>query len=529
MPRKSSSKHVSPYFKPGAAVEVTYDDQGFPSNWFSGTIVRCRAPDRFVVELHTLITDEETSDPVREVINLRQLRPQPPPENHRELKSGDRIEAFLHDAWWECQVTDDLGNERFGVYFMESNENMVFPREQLRIHRHWINSNWVPPIPIPESSNHKASMRGKERNRKLEEIMKERKRPSRRNKINDGDRDGLSDLPDIVLLHIMKFMDTKQAVQTSLLSKRWKNLCKRLTNLSFKFQRRVVRKFVSWILSKRDHSCSLLDLNIQTWIKPELLNSVVKYAVCHNVQHLTIHVHSNSYPNFEALPLIFSCHSLTSLTLSLGYRPTEIVLSKSMQLPALKTMCLAHAKFTATHNDCAEPFSNCPVLDTLILSHCYLHSDAKVLHISNSTLSSLTIYSLHGREVYQLAFSTPNLCSFNIKGFAGHQLSSTCNLPHVCEVHIDMFHAASSIIIRWLQVFTNVKKLTFSSVTLQNMLHDLSNPDSMCCQPPCFTRLESLKVKWKVFADISSEDVNNVVKYLLQNSPISGVDIIQSF
>ncbi|AES82311.1 F-box/RNI superfamily protein [Medicago truncatula] len=48
------------------------------------------------------------------------------------------------------------------------------------------------------------------------------KRGRRRHNLH-YEEDRLSDLPDCVLLHIMSFLKTKCAVQTCILSKRWKN------------------------------------------------------------------------------------------------------------------------------------------------------------------------------------------------------------------------------------------------------------------------------------------------------------------
>ncbi|KHN31750.1 Putative FBD-associated F-box protein [Glycine soja] len=47
----------------------------------------------------------------------------------------------------------------------------------------------------------------------------------------EEERDRLSELPDFVLLHIMNFIDTKDALRTCILSKRWKDLWKHLTTL----------------------------------------------------------------------------------------------------------------------------------------------------------------------------------------------------------------------------------------------------------------------------------------------------------
>ncbi|GAU38279.1 hypothetical protein TSUD_119600 [Trifolium subterraneum] len=77
----------------------------------------------------------------------------------------------------------------------------------------------------------------------------------------EKNEDKLSALPDGVLHHILFFSDAKQAVQTCILSKRWKNLWKTLPTLklsSFKFKTlEAFTKFVSHILSLRDPSTSL--------------------------------------------------------------------------------------------------------------------------------------------------------------------------------------------------------------------------------------------------------------------------------
>jgi hypothetical protein len=109
---------------------------------------------------------------------------------------------------------------------------------------------------------------------------------------DDGKQDRLSDLPDSVVLHILSFINTKEAVQTCILSKRWKNLWKFLTTLTFStrhFQTvRPFTKFVSHVLSHRDDSTALQALNFHRAgnVEPYLLKKIVKYAVSHSVQWL---------------------------------------------------------------------------------------------------------------------------------------------------------------------------------------------------------------------------------------------------
>ncbi|XP_027922325.1 putative F-box protein At1g58310 [Vigna unguiculata] len=357
------------------------------------------------------------------------------------------------------------------------------------------------------------------------------------------ERDMISEMPDTVFLHIMSFMNTKYAVQSCVLSKRWNHLCKRLINLTYspvpnlpkKIGVERFKKFATWVLSTRDNSCSLHNLGLHLcWTEPELLDKIIKHALFCNVQQLILDVYSGFRPDFESLPLMFCSQSLTSLELCISWNYALIVLPKSLHMPVLKNLHLQGVTFTASDNDSCDPFSNCHLLNTLVLRYCSLHDDAQVLCISNSTLSSFTLYE---GQTYQIQLSTPNLSSFTIRGSATHQLFSTCNLSFLEEVNIDMSWDArwaekssiiSSNIMRWLQVLANVKKLTFTSwYPFQIMLHDFSNPTSMRPEPPSLVRLESLKVFKHFFVEVSDEKVNTVVEYLLRGSPMAKVHIIR--
>ncbi|KAG4983235.1 hypothetical protein JHK87_027984 [Glycine soja] len=346
---------------------------------------------------------------------------------------------------------------------------------------------------------------------------------------SEEERDRLSELPDFVLLHIMNFIDTKDALRTCILSKRWKDLWKHLTTLSFYqssslFNERVVNfnKFVSQVLSCRDGSISLINVRLVIYesIGSQLLNRIMKYAVLHNVQQLTMYI-PFYYGKISTYldPIIFSCQSLTYLSLhNLSSRP-PLELPKSLQLPALKSLCLINVLFTATDNVCAEPFTTCNLLNTLVLKYCFLHNDAKILFISNSNLSSLKLVDLKIRDTFQhkVVLSTPNLssltvCFFEASSFTIQPLSSTCNLSCLEEGTINIATDISHpVLLGWLQVFTNVKILTLSYGTLKLILKDLSNLATMGSQPPCFVRLESLKVVTNQFRVISDEEVNKAV------------------
>jgi hypothetical protein len=133
----------------------------------------------------------------------------------------------------------------------------------------------------------------------------------------EAENDRMSNLPDFVLLHIMRFMNTKQAVQTCVLSTRWKDLWRQLTNLALNnsdFTNTLSKysQFVFSFLSHRDNSISLHDI------------------ILSNITHLNL--------SFWSVP---------------GRR---IQLPSSMQLPALKGLHLGYVTFAANDEGIVDPF-----------------------------------------------------------------------------------------------------------------------------------------------------------------------------
>lgn len=152
-PKPKSTSNSNPYFKPGSAVEVSSDDEGFRGSWFVGTVIRrCTSKknqNKFLVEYKTIMADEKGTKPLREMLDLHQLRPLAPRETDREFKFGEEVDAYHNDGWWEGSITEELGNGRFAVYFRASKEQIEFGKEDLRLHREWVNEKWVPPLEEP--------------------------------------------------------------------------------------------------------------------------------------------------------------------------------------------------------------------------------------------------------------------------------------------------------------------------------------------------------------------------------------------
>ncbi|KAL2334660.1 hypothetical protein Fmac_015873 [Flemingia macrophylla] len=354
--------------------------------------------------------------------------------------------------------------------------------------------------------------------------------------------DRLSDLPDTVLLYIMELMETKNAVQTCVLSKRWEHLWKRLSkfivNTSHFNSDDSYREFLSNFLFGRDNSFSMLNFDFRGRgsSAPGLLCRLMSYASLYNIQEFSVSIDLLE-SDLPFLIFLFLCPSLTSLKLSMAitsYDSSTLRALQSVRVPTLKTLELCGITFPASDSgiDYAEPFSRCTSLNTLILDSCYLHYDAKYLWICNSNLSKLTIIGSN-TPPYPIALSTPNLRSFTVMGINNHIFCSPCNLSFIEEVTLDTDHCIplygykDLYIMKLLPVFNNVKTMTLSLSTLHTLTKDLSNAASESVQPPCYDKLKSLKVT-KSFggSDMTAKKVRIALEYLLQKSTLAKIDVI---
>lgn len=113
----------------------------------------------------------------------------------------------------------------------------------------------------------------------------------RRRHGNDNDDVKLSDLPDCILIYIMSFLNTIDAVRTCVLSKRWKHIWKHIPILTLHYSDfstlKCFHKFVSRVLSLRDNSVLLQSIDFDGnggCIQSSLLKRFSNYVLSHNAQ-----------------------------------------------------------------------------------------------------------------------------------------------------------------------------------------------------------------------------------------------------
>ncbi|XWS65567.1 hypothetical protein CRYUN_Cryun05aG0124800 [Craigia yunnanensis] len=366
---------------------------------------------------------------------------------------------------------------------------------------------------------------------------------------NNGDgEDRISNLNDDLLHKIMSFLNTKHAVQTSVLSKRWKFLWRTLPYLDFSIETfpfegfvdegeieidvamDSLSNFITQVLFRR-RPTNLVTVCVHSHIFEHygfLVEGLICYAVEQNVQQLSVHSYSNS--PFLLPENFFTCQSLTALDFqSYVYADHYIILPKFLALPALKSLRLGGFSMTGPNFD-PRLFSGCPNLENLELFEIFVgeHKNlcVKALNLKYLELSFLEASFVHGvrGEIYRckVVIDAPKLTTFKYHGYAPI-VCSTDNLPSLDDVYFYIYHSEHKEeeyalqLINTCKEFRHAKSLTLSSSTVEVLAMFPSLLDENRLP---FANLKYLKIKLEIWQSKKFEMPANVMDYFLNSSTI---------
>lgn len=200
--------------------------------------------------------------------------------------------------------------------------------------------------------------------------------------ITDGS-DVISNLPDAVLSYILSLLSTKDAIRTSVLSKRWKELWLSVPHYVFDEGCQGHRKMFVNLLSRvirRDTDIVKLSISCRSLHDASLLQAFL----C-NVRELSL-----SFSEFDGP---FNLPSSASSPESLIYFKLKLChnvlnLPSNLRFSSLKTLHLQFIKFPDDPS-IHQLFSNCCMLEHLVLDKCKWTTDT-LIHAPK--LRSLTIH-----------------------------------------------------------------------------------------------------------------------------------------
>ncbi|PRQ34516.1 putative F-box domain, FBD domain, leucine-rich repeat domain, L domain-containing protein [Rosa chinensis] len=332
-----------------------------------------------------------------------------------------------------------------------------------------------------------------------------------------GQRKGLSDLPDVVIAKIISSLPTKEAIRTSILSKRWEYLWTSIPNLEFypgNAKRSLLVNVVDRALLLRGPSdIKRFRLRFPVLGDASRVHAWISAIVRRNVEDLSIELDSHKEP--FSLP-----HSLlTSATLKVLnlYLPCSFKVPSTICFSSLRELSLCSVVFSDDYST-QQLFSGCPVLEKLSFSECNWEN-IKFVSICAPKLLSLSIDESElpisrGSNVCQIMVFGASLAYFY---YSGQLLNDYCLCnSSVHEAHISIDDTKGSrldsyLLHKLLRGLSTVKSLT---IFHQNFEVALTGASELLAQMPMFNDLTTL-----IFDGSVIELDSMVLLRILQNCP----------
>ncbi|RAL37896.1 hypothetical protein DM860_000590 [Cuscuta australis] len=326
----------------------------------------------------------------------------------------------------------------------------------------------------------------------------------------------LCDLPDEILIHILSFLRMKEAVKTTVLSKRWKNLWAFIPDLHVsqrEFPERplfldfVIRAFAlrnGFSLRKFSISCDILE-------DAPLIIAWVSFALRLNLQVLNLHLEKPSTP-YETFMFDFFLRSESLKVLNLDL-PCVVVIPPRVSFPNLKELSVSEIIFEDV--DSIEKLFSCSSLEILSIYQCKWRN-LKDIHISAPNLRFLCIDETiddDNIDFDEIGFAFQDALSYDrrihingaaLKSFIynGELINECCILGDTMQlverarINIDRAYQAEQFIVvprgfKLLSAVANVKSLSLT----HHFLTDLAAGDELLDTLPMFCNMTNLSVE----------------------------------
>lgn len=262
---------------------------------------------------------------------------------------------------------------------------------------------------------------------------------SKRKKIAvEGDIDRISSLPDAIISEILSRLQTKCAVRTSILSKRWRYAWALITDLDFETPSRCRKPlnsfidFVDNVLRLCNSTCiRKFRLSCENYHSDVPSSRWISEAVRRDVLELSIDIYKLDLPlNF------FTCKTLTVLKLWINYYP-EFDVPDSIWFPCLKSMFI-HLDYS-TSDITEKLFRSCPILEDLSIVGILDTEEELFFDISAPALRrlkiDLNVYSLHKNE-HVILINAPKLEYFDFSQWILADIIMGENLSSLVEASV---------------------------------------------------------------------------------------------
>ncbi|KAF3515600.1 hypothetical protein DY000_02059181 [Brassica cretica] len=256
-----------------------------------------------------------------------------------------------------------------------------------------------------------------------------RRRGTRRNPIRR--RDTVSEIPDELLLTILSFLPSKDAVATSAISKRWKSLWKEVK--TFRYDDPYPLTFNMFALFIRSRSSvDILQLKLNPGFSRTNINPLVKDAVARSLRELRIEM---LYISFELPQCLYFYPQLETLILQ---KLSLVDIPSNVSLIGVKKLHILSVRFSSDES-VIKLLSICPLLEDLVVRRS-LYTNVMIFTIDVPTLKNLYIYNSwksRPEGVHGFVVNAPSLRCFNIEDSFSNYLRFA-NMPELVKASVNI-------------------------------------------------------------------------------------------
>lgn len=303
-------------------------------------------------------------------------------------------------------------------------------------------------------------------------------------------------MPDSILIHILSFVPTEDAVRTCVLSTRWKQIWASVPNLQFFFNSWQYFKFPHFI----DRVLFFHELpRIQTFylkcdeVDPDRLNTWVSVAIKRGVQELHIDVQNTE--DFTLPPNLFTSNTLVRFKLR---SCLQMDIPRLVRFPNLRVL---HLSLHYPEEDVVQKlFCSCPVLEDFSLGGNIGNNQSMAFDISTLALKKLEI-DFDGGEGFEYSenefiINAPILEHLILRDdyFAQYWLKNLSSLVRA-DINVGLscieahgFKERANEVYVLLKGISNVKYLTLGASTMGAL--DYADDNNLPLLFPNITHLE---------------------------------------
>ncbi|XP_028802060.1 F-box/LRR-repeat protein 13-like [Neltuma alba] len=343
-------------------------------------------------------------------------------------------------------------------------------------------------------------------------------------------RDVISNLPDSLLLHILSFLPTKEAVSTSLLSKRWRPLWHSLSSFDLEHPSsgcRLFHRFIRKVLKLVDlKPVKKFVLRIQIhhyepckYITPSKICEWINAVISNKIDHLELYLQPWWSCELPSLGF-FTANNIKVLKL----RGLTVINLSHVNLPSLEVLHLVYTRFSLAVS-LEMLISACPLLKDLVVRSILfghykpLNNIGGLNHLITAEIPQYLLPMKVLSNVTVLRLNNNNVPSF------WDAVIKQCMWPFSDDMPMfyNLTHLACVLTVEWtkmvncLQYFPKLEKLVISESSFDDEAGITSPPEPVLDVPPCV----SLHLKEINFCCFNgSDNEREMLNFLIKNARV---------